>query len=77
MASKIESKMDLSDCMENLIAKLHFMSEACIGIAQNSERFGENDAFGMQLTFNALIEDADAVFEVISEYIQKGKLNLS
>jgi hypothetical protein len=77
MANKIESKMDLSDCMENLIAKLHFMSEACICIAQKSKTFGENDAFGMQLTFNAMIEDADDVFKVIGEYIQKGELNLS
>lgn len=63
----LKTKMDLSDCVEHLHAKIVFMSEACMSIAQNTETFGHEAAFGMHLMFMDLKDDVASIFAVVKD----------
>ncbi len=71
MVKKFKTKMDLSDCVENLHAKIVFMSEACIAIAQNTEQtFGHEAGFGMHLMFMDIKDDVASIFAVIRDDLE-------
>lgn len=67
MGKILESKIDMSDCLGNLNAKISFMQEACISIAQRTESFSEDDAFGMHLMFEDIKNDVASIFAVIRD----------
>jgi division protein CdvB (Snf7/Vps24/ESCRT-III family) len=71
MKAQFKVKMDIIDGLDHVQAKIDFMANACIGLANTEETIGEEASFGMQLVFDDIRNQLAAIYKALYENIDK------
>jgi len=69
MKRTFKDRIDFTDALDHIKAKLIFMADACVSLCGQTDGSSEQADFGMQLIFDDIVDQIDDVSEAFDNNI--------